>query len=51
MGHTAHVEEFYENSACFIMSSVYEGFPRVLLEAQSFGLPIISFDCKTEPRD
>jgi glycosyltransferase involved in cell wall biosynthesis len=33
------------------MTSHYEGLSMVLLEAQSFGLPIISFTCKCGPRD
>lgn len=50
-GATRHVEDYYKKASCFVLSSRYEGFPMVILEAQSFALPVISFDCKTGPRD
>jgi len=37
-------ERFYKESSIFIMTSAYEGFPNVLLEAQSYGLASVVFN-------
>lgn len=43
------IEQYYKTSSFYCLSSRFEGLPMVLLEAQAFGLPIISFDCDTGP--
>jgi len=48
---TDSIIEEYLNSSIYLMTSRTEGLPMVLLEAQSCGLPIVSFDCETGPSE
>ena len=41
----------FRESTIFILSSKYEGFGMVLIEAMSQGCACISYDCKTGPRE
>lgn len=51
LGQISDVAKEYLNSSIYVMSSRFEGFPMVLLEAMPFGLPVVSFDCPTGPKD
>ncbi|MDA1255867.1 MAG: glycosyltransferase family 4 protein [Proteobacteria bacterium] len=50
-GVRSDVTTFYKSSSIFCLTSRNEGLPMVLLEAQSYSLPIVSFDCDTGPSD
>ena len=41
----------YGDKGIYVMTSRYEGLPLVLLEAQQYNLPIVSFRCPTGPNE
>lgn len=48
---TSEIDTEYLHSSIYVMSSRYEGFGLVLIEAMSYGLPIVSFACPCGPKD
>ena len=51
MGRTPDTLSALHSSDAFLMTSDYEGMPNALLEAMVVGLPCISTDCRTGPKD
>jgi glycosyltransferase involved in cell wall biosynthesis len=50
-GRTDDTSSVYDSAAIYVMTSLQEGLPMVLLEAKAHNLPIVSFDIETGPEE
>ena len=51
VGFVANPHSYIKKAKMFVLSSRHEGMPVALIEMLSIGMPVVSFDCPTGPRD
>lgn len=51
LGFVENPHAYLARSALFVLSSLWEGLPTVLIEAMYCGVPVVSTDCPSGPRE
>nr|WP_309502602.1 glycosyltransferase family 4 protein [uncultured Roseovarius sp.] len=50
-GHVGNMPDWYDAADAFVLSSRFEGFPNVLIEAMAAGKACVSYSCDTGPEE
>ncbi len=51
VGRINNIDDMYKSTDLLLMTSYYEGMPLALLEAKSWSMPVIAYDCPTGPKE
>ncbi len=51
LGEVRNIFPYLKAADCFVLTSIFEGYPNVLIEALSQDMPVISTDCISGPRE
>lgn len=51
LGFVENPYKYIKNSDLFVLSSIYEGLPTVLIESLALGVPVVSTDCPSGPSE
>lgn len=51
VGFTENIQDYYKVADVFVLSSAWEGFGNVIVEALAFGLPVVSTNCNHGPAE